>query len=1070
MRFGFLVLVFILVLSGFVVGSEIDKDVAKAFDSGEKTVEVIIKMNEVSSKTPLLQSKVVGHANNVENEKKIIHKFENSIAMKINEDDLDDLSADSNIKSVVKMGKVYALLQDSVDIINATPSWSLKSSNVNLTGVGQSVCVIDTGINYSHPDLVGSYLGGYDFVDSDSDPMDGHGHGTHVSGIIAASGGISGVAPSSGIVAIRILDNSGGGSPADLASAIDWCVNNASQFNISVISMSLGCNATIGGYSSSCDAIDDSCYNPAIASAINSAILNNISVLAASGNFGESDKISSPACIQNTTAISSINKNGVISSFSDRSSLVKLFAPGGLINSTRWDPLGDMASCSEDGNYAICSGTSMATPMVAGAIAIIKQYLNSNGQTKTPGEVEDALYNNGLQFIEGVNNFSRINIYGTILSFDVNAPDVTLVSPVNNYIDLSANQSFVCNATDWQLVNVTFKIWNSSGLYYNKSQNLTGISNETSFNLTNIPRGSYSWNCLTFDYKNNSGYASANFSLTIGNNVSSCVVLNNSGENYALDRDIEANGSCIEIGASDVTLDCNGYVITGNGTGYGVNLSNYNGTSILNCGLFNFSQGISKWGVYDYSENITLMHNRINVSAVANNGYGVHVVVADNVVVFNNTVYTLGANLSSALYFNPGINNSNVSNNFLNTTGIQSYGIFPADSHYNTFADNVIVTGGESSDGFDLPGNSSYNVFHNNTITIYGEAGGIDLVYGAHDNNVTNNSIVGWGNAHALELAEGSYGNTLHGNNIVMYGSDSEGLELDNALFNSVSYNSFSCANLDIVANNSSGVVLYGNIFSSSANINLTDSSLVWSYNGIGNRWTSYDQPVEGCVDSNSNGICDSTYAITSGNIDSYPLALVAGAVTIVTSPGGSSSSRTSSVSGPVEILETYNATADEVSSGYTKSLRKSEKISFGLFDFNGERHLLTVNEIGEDYVNLTIESDPINLMLGVGQSAKLNLSSINYYDLLVRLNSIKDNEAELTIQLISEVIEKVIVEEVVITETVVEEVIGEDYFWVVVVLVVVLGAIVFVVLKKGQSKKLKKKETRKRDGKKEKT
>jgi len=206
-----------------------------------------------------------------------------------------------------------------------------------------------------------------------------------------------------------------------------------------------------------------------------------------------------------------------------------------------------------------------------------------------------------------------------------------------------------------------------------------------------------------------------------------------------------------------------------------------------------------------------------------------------------------------------------------------------------------------------------------------------------------------------------------------------------------------------------------------------------------------------------------------SGNVNSSS----SNSFTITTPSSGSSSSSGGGGGGTgvtsVSTPEVFEVSAAEVSSGYTKFLKKNEKINFSLFDFNGERHLLTVNKVGKDYVNLTIESEPINLVLGIGQSVKLNLSSVDYYDLLIELNSINGDEVELTIQLISEVIEKV-VEVIVKGEDVeVEVFIIKDYFWVVIVLLVILSAIVFVILKKGESKKLKKEETNRKYGRKNK-
>ncbi|MCK5022133.1 MAG: hypothetical protein KAR54_02705, partial [Candidatus Pacebacteria bacterium] len=117
-------------------------------------------------------------------------------------------------------------------------------------------------------------------------------------------------------------------------------------------------------------------------------------------------------------------------------------------------------------------------------------------------------------------------------------------------------------------------------------------------------------------------------------------------------------------------------------------------------------------------------------------------------------------------------------------------------------------------------------------------------------------------------------------------------------------------------------------------------------------------------------------------------------------------------------ISQIYEVSVAEISAGYTRSLKSNEKVNFSIFDFEGGQHLLTISEVGVDYVNLVIESNPINLTLGVGQSVKLNLTSKVYYDLLVKVNKIVEGEAELTIQLINEPIEVRFIKVVTTEET----------------------------------------------------
>src|SRR5437870_5949051 len=108
------------------------------------------------------------------------------------------------------------------------------------TGAGAVVAVVDSGVYAAHPDLAGRLLPGHDFVDNDSTPQDDNGHGTHVTGIIAADAGngvgIEGVAPGATILPLRALDADGNGTSTDIAHAIDYAVAHGAQ----VINLSLG--------------------------------------------------------------------------------------------------------------------------------------------------------------------------------------------------------------------------------------------------------------------------------------------------------------------------------------------------------------------------------------------------------------------------------------------------------------------------------------------------------------------------------------------------------------------------------------------------------------------------------------------------------------------------------------------------------------------------------------------------------------------------------------------------------------------------------------------------------------
>nr|WP_321352604.1 S8 family peptidase [uncultured Methanoregula sp.] len=214
-------------------------------------------------------------------------------------------------------------------------------------GEGVKVAVIDTGIDYTHPDLKDVYAGGYNFVDDNNDPMDDNSHGTHCSGIIAATGskkGIYGTAPGVRLYGVKVLDKWGYGSMSDVVEGIYWAKNNSMK----VASMSLG---------SSWD-------SQAMHDAVNNATENGVLIVAAAGNSGSvtgvGETMGYPAKYDNVLAVAAVNKHNRRAIWSSTGFNIGVSAPGVKIRST-----------VTGGNYATYSGTSMATPHVAGVAALV---------------------------------------------------------------------------------------------------------------------------------------------------------------------------------------------------------------------------------------------------------------------------------------------------------------------------------------------------------------------------------------------------------------------------------------------------------------------------------------------------------------------------------------------------------------------------------------------------------------------------------------------------------------------------------------------------------------------------
>lgn len=206
-------------------------------------------------------------------------------------------------------------------------------------GKGINVAVLDTGIDFNHPDLVPNYKGGVSFVPGET-PMDGNSHGTHCAGTIAAAingSGVVGVAPAASLYAVKVLSNSGSGNWSWLIAGIDWCIKNKMR----VASMSLGGGGAPAALEAMC----------------NAAFGKGLLLVAAAGNSGAA--VGQPATYGSVIAVSAIDSANVIAPFSSRGPKIELCAPGVNVLST-----------IPGGGFGNKSGTSMACPHVSGAAAL----------------------------------------------------------------------------------------------------------------------------------------------------------------------------------------------------------------------------------------------------------------------------------------------------------------------------------------------------------------------------------------------------------------------------------------------------------------------------------------------------------------------------------------------------------------------------------------------------------------------------------------------------------------------------------------------------------------------------
>ncbi len=226
-------------------------------------------------------------------------------------------------------------------------------------GFGVTAYIIDTGIRLDHSEFGGRATVGFNATGDGKGTYDCNGHGTHVAGTVG--GATYGVAPEVSLVAVRVLNCSGSGSTSGVIGGIDWATANHVAGVPAVANMSLG-----GGYS------------PALNTATQNAITDGISFAVAAGNSAEDACYSSPASTPNAITVAATSSNDARASYSNYGSCVDIFAPGSSIKSS-WNT---SATATK-----IISGTSMASPHVAGAAALIL----SASPSSTPAQVATAM-------------------------------------------------------------------------------------------------------------------------------------------------------------------------------------------------------------------------------------------------------------------------------------------------------------------------------------------------------------------------------------------------------------------------------------------------------------------------------------------------------------------------------------------------------------------------------------------------------------------------------------------------------------------------------------------------------
>jgi alpha-tubulin suppressor-like RCC1 family protein/chitodextrinase len=358
------------------------------------------------------------------------------MAVEVDATELESLVGDAEITSIQEDQLMSPTLAQSVPLIGGTTAWSN-----GYTGAGQTVAIVDTGVDKLHPFLSGKVIseacyssinatysatplcpGGViesTLIDAampygGSCPAGKCDHGTHVAGIATGNGtSFSGVAKDASVIAIQVFSRFDSTtycatSPCVLAFTSDMILGLErvyalrNTYSIASVNMSIGG----GGYSSqsSCDA-----DNLPMKAAIDNLRSANIATVIASGNSSFTTQIASPGCISSAVSVGATTKTDVVDYYSNSASFLNLLAPGS-----------DIYSSIPGGSYAIKSGTSMATPHVAGAWALLKQQ-NPN---ITVTDALAALSATGVQITDTRNGISkpRIQIDAALNSLNTTPP------------------------------------------------------------------------------------------------------------------------------------------------------------------------------------------------------------------------------------------------------------------------------------------------------------------------------------------------------------------------------------------------------------------------------------------------------------------------------------------------------------------------------------------------------------------------------------------------------------------------------------------------------------------------
>lgn len=415
-----------------IVETPIFEEVSDSLKESDKIVET--KLDKILKKERLDKlSKDLQKIDVNDTVKVIIQK---SGELQYKEIDGQEIIDELNKSSVVKIWpdrELQLFLDKSVPLIGAQTLW-----NQGYSGQNVRVAILDTGIDFDHEMFANTSIISADFTGSGS-AQDGHGHGTHVAGIIAGHANYTGVAPNVTLLIGKVLTDGGYGQLSWLIDAINWAVSQ----NASVISLSLGATYT--------DAPEDLLSAPEVL-AVENAIANGVTVVIASGNCrmgcGSFTGVTTPGFARNAITVGAVNNSLSLAPFSSGAEIADYIKPDVVA------PGVGICSSVVDG-YACYSGTSMATPHIAGIVALMLSRNNSLSPSAIKSMLVDASIDLGdvgadTSYGNGFVNASAID-FGMTFNEIISYADVTqnttsiTVTGVFNVVDNAILEIYLNN-------------------------------------------------------------------------------------------------------------------------------------------------------------------------------------------------------------------------------------------------------------------------------------------------------------------------------------------------------------------------------------------------------------------------------------------------------------------------------------------------------------------------------------------------------------------------------------------------------------------------------------------------